>query len=137
MYLRAILCTFQISVDFYYVPVGGRGVGWSRKFRETKFRGISCYFYFVFSRKFWENFRGILRNFSSRKCSYFVKFRGIPFIYCRADPPPPPPAGADGGNAQGYSVNFGGWLWWTDIHTNTHTHTARASFSVSDPHTPA
>jgi hypothetical protein len=27
MYLRAILCTFQISVDFYYVPVGGRGVG--------------------------------------------------------------------------------------------------------------
>jgi hypothetical protein len=25
MYLRAILCTFQISVDFYYVPVGGRG----------------------------------------------------------------------------------------------------------------
>jgi hypothetical protein len=21
MYLRAILCTFQISVDFYYVPV--------------------------------------------------------------------------------------------------------------------
>jgi hypothetical protein len=25
MYLRAILCTFQISVYFYYVPVGGRG----------------------------------------------------------------------------------------------------------------
>jgi hypothetical protein len=25
MYLRAILCTFQISVDFYYVPVVGRG----------------------------------------------------------------------------------------------------------------
>jgi hypothetical protein len=25
MYLRAILCTFQISVDFYYVPVGWRG----------------------------------------------------------------------------------------------------------------
>ncbi len=25
MYLRAILCTFQISVDFYYVPVGGMG----------------------------------------------------------------------------------------------------------------
>jgi hypothetical protein len=25
MYLRAILCTFQISVDFYYVPVGRRG----------------------------------------------------------------------------------------------------------------
>ncbi len=27
MYLRAILCTFQISVDFYYVPEGGRGGG--------------------------------------------------------------------------------------------------------------
>ncbi len=27
MYLRAILCTFQISVDFYYVPVGRRGEG--------------------------------------------------------------------------------------------------------------
>ena len=27
MYLRAIFCTFQISVDFYYVPVGGRGGG--------------------------------------------------------------------------------------------------------------
>ncbi len=27
MYLQAILCTFQISVDFYYVPVGGRGGG--------------------------------------------------------------------------------------------------------------
>ncbi len=27
MYLRALLCTFQISVDFYYVPVGGRGGG--------------------------------------------------------------------------------------------------------------
>ncbi len=25
MYLRDVLCTFQISVDFYYVPVGGRG----------------------------------------------------------------------------------------------------------------
>jgi hypothetical protein len=25
IYLRAILCTFQISVDFYYVPVVGRG----------------------------------------------------------------------------------------------------------------
>ncbi len=34
MYLRAIFCTFQISVDFYYVPVsgrgGGRGWGWRR-----------------------------------------------------------------------------------------------------------
>jgi hypothetical protein len=27
MYLQAIFCTFQISVDFYYVPVGGRGGG--------------------------------------------------------------------------------------------------------------
>jgi hypothetical protein len=27
MYLLAIFCTFQISVDFYYVPVGGRGGG--------------------------------------------------------------------------------------------------------------
>jgi hypothetical protein len=27
MYLRAILCTFQISVDVYYVPMGGRGGG--------------------------------------------------------------------------------------------------------------
>jgi hypothetical protein len=32
MYLRAVLCTFQISIDFYCVPVGGRGVGrgWGR-----------------------------------------------------------------------------------------------------------
>ncbi len=29
MYLRAILCTFQISVDFYFVPEGGRGGGWN------------------------------------------------------------------------------------------------------------
>ncbi len=27
MYLLAIFCTFQISVDFYYAPVGGRGGG--------------------------------------------------------------------------------------------------------------
>ncbi len=27
MYLRAVLCTFQISVDFYCVPVGGRAGG--------------------------------------------------------------------------------------------------------------
>jgi hypothetical protein len=27
MYLRAILCTFQISVGFYYVFSGGRGGG--------------------------------------------------------------------------------------------------------------
>jgi hypothetical protein len=25
MYRRALLCTFQIAVDFYYVPVGGSG----------------------------------------------------------------------------------------------------------------
>ncbi len=43
MYLRAILCTFQISVDFYYVPLGGKGggergagVGGARE------RGIEC-----------------------------------------------------------------------------------------------
>jgi hypothetical protein len=34
MYLRAVLCSFQISEDFYYVPVGGRGGlekgGWRR-----------------------------------------------------------------------------------------------------------
>ncbi len=30
MYLRAIFCTFQISVDFYYVPVGGKGGGRGR-----------------------------------------------------------------------------------------------------------
>jgi hypothetical protein len=34
-------------------------IGWPRKFRETKFLGISCYFYFVFSRKFWRKFRGM------------------------------------------------------------------------------
>jgi len=27
MYLLAIFCTFQISVDFYLVPGGGRGGG--------------------------------------------------------------------------------------------------------------
>ncbi len=27
MYLRAVLCIFQISVDFYCVPVGGREGG--------------------------------------------------------------------------------------------------------------
>ncbi len=27
MYLRAIFCTFQISVDFYYVPLGGEEGG--------------------------------------------------------------------------------------------------------------
>ncbi len=43
MYLRAILCTFQISVDFYYVPVGGRGgAGEGARARE---RGIECILY--------------------------------------------------------------------------------------------
>ncbi len=43
MYLRAILCTFQISVDFYYVPVSGRGgAGEGEGSRE---RGIECILY--------------------------------------------------------------------------------------------
>jgi len=43
MYLRAIFCTFQISVDFYYVPVGGRGgAGEGEGARE---RGIECILY--------------------------------------------------------------------------------------------
>ncbi len=51
MYLRAIFCTFQISVDFYYVPVGGRGVGegsWRRGAGEgegARERGIECILY--------------------------------------------------------------------------------------------
>ncbi len=61
----------------------------------------------------------LLFNLFSRKCSYFVIFRGIPFIWFKlserklvpewgheslAAPPPPlhPPAGADGGNARRY-----------------------------------
>ncbi len=42
MYLRAILCTFQISVDFYYVPVGRKGGGRGRAGEGvgTKERGI-------------------------------------------------------------------------------------------------
>ena len=41
MYLRAILCTFQISVDFYYVPVGGRGgAGRGGGNRERVIEGI-------------------------------------------------------------------------------------------------
>ncbi len=40
MYLRAIFCTFQISVDFYFVPVGERGgAGEGEGARE---RGIEC-----------------------------------------------------------------------------------------------
>ncbi len=47
MYLRAILCTFQISVDFYYVPVSGRGggregAGEGEGARES---GIECILY--------------------------------------------------------------------------------------------
>ena len=43
MYLRAVLCTFQISVDFYFVPVGGRGgAGEGEGARE---RGIECILY--------------------------------------------------------------------------------------------
>ncbi len=43
MYLRAILCTFQISVDFYYIPVGGRGrAGEGGRAKE---RGIECILY--------------------------------------------------------------------------------------------
>jgi hypothetical protein len=37
MYLRAVLCTFQISVDFYYVPVEGGG--------GARERGIECIMY--------------------------------------------------------------------------------------------
>jgi hypothetical protein len=43
MYLRALLCTFQISVDFYYVPVGGRGGGrGGAGERGDRERGIEC-----------------------------------------------------------------------------------------------
>jgi hypothetical protein len=42
-YLRAIFCTFQISVDFYFVPVDGRGgAGEGEGARE---RGIECILY--------------------------------------------------------------------------------------------
>ncbi len=47
MYLRAILCTFQISVDFYFVPVSGRG-GRERRAGEgegARERGIECILY--------------------------------------------------------------------------------------------
>ncbi len=43
MYLRAILCTFQISVDFYYVPVGGRGG--SAEDEGAREREIECILY--------------------------------------------------------------------------------------------
>jgi hypothetical protein len=43
MYLRAIFCTFQISVDFYFVLVGGRGgAGEGEGAREM---GIECILY--------------------------------------------------------------------------------------------
>jgi hypothetical protein len=43
MYLRAIFCTFQISVDFYFEPVRGRGgAGEGEGARE---RGIECILY--------------------------------------------------------------------------------------------
>ncbi len=46
MYLRAILCTFQISVDFYYVPVGGiGGAGEGGRAKEGEERGIECILY--------------------------------------------------------------------------------------------
>ncbi len=48
MYLRAILCTFQISVDFYYIPVSGRGGGGGGGAGEgegARERGIECILY--------------------------------------------------------------------------------------------
>jgi hypothetical protein len=47
MYLRAIFCTFQISVDFYIVPVGGRGGGrgGAGEGEEARERGIECILY--------------------------------------------------------------------------------------------
>ncbi len=46
MYQRAILCTFQISVNFYYVPVGGRGGrGGLEKGGGTRERGIESILY--------------------------------------------------------------------------------------------
>ena len=43
MYLRAIFCTFQISVDFYIVPVGGRGG--DGEWEGARERGIECILY--------------------------------------------------------------------------------------------
>jgi hypothetical protein len=47
MNLQAIFCTFQISVDFYYVPVGGRGGGRGSAGEEewARERGIECILY--------------------------------------------------------------------------------------------
>jgi hypothetical protein len=49
MYLRAIFCTFQISLDFYYVlvPVGGRGGGrgGAGEGEGARERGIECILY--------------------------------------------------------------------------------------------
>ncbi len=48
MYLRAVLCTFQISIDFYYVPVGGKGEGrWGagEGGGGARERGIECIMY--------------------------------------------------------------------------------------------
>jgi hypothetical protein len=42
MYLRAILFTFQISIDFYYVPVGGRGGRGRGEGRGRRERGLAC-----------------------------------------------------------------------------------------------
>ncbi len=53
-------------------------LGWPRKFRETKFRGIPRNFYFVFSRKFWEifaEFCGISFRENVLVSSYFAEFR--------------------------------------------------------------
>jgi hypothetical protein len=47
MYLRAIFCTFQISLDFYIVPVGGRGggIGGAGEGEGARERGIECILY--------------------------------------------------------------------------------------------
>ena len=46
-YPRAILCSFQISVDFYYVPVSGRGGGrgGAGEGEGARERGIECILY--------------------------------------------------------------------------------------------
>jgi hypothetical protein len=47
MYLRAIFCIFQISGDFYYIPVGGRGGerGSAGEGEGARERGIGCILY--------------------------------------------------------------------------------------------